>query len=135
MEWKAILSNGEEINRKDVYEPNSMLPWKKVLKYTLEQNLQVYNIFIKGRGLDFYIYSYDDKHDKPERFYIETTEDWSFNQGLGNSKMEESFLVVSYCVNDTRVFLKISEKDGKFYTFTKTGVEDKYKGLYEQIHN
>lgn len=128
MEWVAVLSNGEEISRKDAYKPESMTPQRKILKYALEKGYTISNFKLKG-SIEFELYSGDIQ---PERLWVEETDDFSFNTGLGDGKIDDSYWIFSYCVNDVRFFLKIHKDTEKITTFFKTGVEDKYKGIYGQ---
>lgn len=106
-EWTAYLSDGRSINERDLYVEGEELPFKKLVKYCVKNNISITAITATVEGIRFNSPSVSERGNfvstiKPERFWISYRERFLPIQGIAST-----FMGISWRVEDTRTTMWI----------------------------
>jgi len=129
MEWKVILSNGEEISRKDIYSSKEKdPPFRKVIKYIGKFNLSIKNIEVYNfkDGYNFPVYDYELGSGNPSYFMIEENEQHEIPLSGGKAKLVNYYELISYFENGCRVYIKLDSKRGIISTYCRDAKKEDY---------
>jgi hypothetical protein len=110
-EWVAYLSDGRSINEKDLFVQDEELPFKKLVKHCVKNNLTITAITATVNGVRYNTPSTGTRGNfnstvKPEKFWVQYRERFLPLQGLAIS-----FIGLSWKTRDIRTTLWIKTGD------------------------
>lgn len=106
--WTAFLSNGQSVNEKDLYIPGQESPFKKLVKYTIANNLTINSITVSIKNTIYNSPSLSERGNfvsplKPEKFWICYRDRYFPFQ-----KENYTFIGLSWKIGNSRTILWIS---------------------------
>lgn len=105
--WIAFLSSGQSINEEDLYVPGEESPFKKLVRYTVKNNLVINAVTVTVKGIRYNSPSLSERGNfvspvKPERFWVCYRDRYFPFQ-----KENYTFIGLSWKANDCRTILWI----------------------------
>jgi hypothetical protein len=132
--WTAYLSDGRSINEKDLLVPNEELPFKKLVRYCVKNDLQINAVTLFINGVRINGPSMTERGNfvsaiKPEKFWILYRERFMPLQGRAIS-----FMALTWKVENIRTFLWVALSDPTICWFELRKAEGATEELIEQVY-